>query len=50
MCERESDTFRLLSCPRCGHLLDMDPDGGYCPNCDDYWPIADLAEHEEEEN
>jgi rubrerythrin len=29
-------------CPRCGELLELDPDGGYCTNCDTYYDKFDL--------
>ena len=28
----------MAFCPECGTPLDEDPDGGWCPDCEDYFP------------
>lgn len=33
-----------MSCPRCGEEMRLDPDGGYCPICEEYWHMNDLIE------
>ena len=38
-----------MSCPKCGSKLELDPDGGYCPECDEYWDERDLEEKLKEE-
>ena len=38
-----------MSCPKCGKRLDMDPDGGWCDSCEDYFPMDILIERMEEE-
>jgi len=38
-----------MDCPRCGRLLELDPDGGWCDSCGDYWDIYDLNEVAQEE-
>jgi len=33
-----------MSCPKCGNELELDPDGGWCPKCKDYWDKHELKE------
>ena len=33
-----------MSCPACGEELDLDPDGGWCDNCKEYWDKDELKE------
>jgi len=37
-----------MICPNCATELEMDPDGGYCPECDEYFPMDVLEEFLEE--
>lgn len=36
-------------CPHCGEPLELDPDGGYCQRCGEYFENAELEEAAEEE-
>lgn len=37
-----------MSCPRCGSALDEDPDGYWCPECEEYYPPDIIREYIEE--
>lgn len=39
-----------MSCPKCGEELELDPDGGWCDECHEYWDLGNLKEHQEEED
>lgn len=39
-----------MSCPKCGAPLDMDPEGGWCDKCQEYWPEDILEERRLEED
>lgn len=34
-------------CRKCGESLQLDPDGGWCASCEDYWDNVDLENEEE---
>jgi len=38
-----------MRCPKCGRILEMDPDGGWCRFCEEYFPMDILLERMEEE-
>jgi len=33
-----------MSCPHCGGELEIDPEGGWCEFCGEYFPIDVLEE------
>lgn len=35
-------------CPRCGGSGDLDPDGFWCPTCEDYWDKKDYEQNIDE--
>lgn len=39
-----------MSCPRCSTMLDLDPDGGWCPQCKEYFPPDILMQYLEEDD
>lgn len=39
-----------MSCPRCGEDLELDPDGGWCNECGQYWDLTVLKDFQEEED
>jgi transposase len=39
--------MKVSNCPRCGHELELDPDGGWCSHCQEYWDNVDLDADEE---
>lgn len=36
-------------CQKCGTILELDPDGGWCPKCEEYWDKSDIRDHEMED-
>jgi uncharacterized Zn finger protein (UPF0148 family) len=43
--------IRLINeCPHCGDALEMDPDGGYCPSCEEYFSVETLQDYADEED
>ncbi len=45
-----SDEFRRTTCPKCGAVLELDPDGGWCPECEEYWDNVDLDLEDDEDD
>jgi hypothetical protein len=38
---------KLFTCPKCASELEIDPDGGWCSDCQIYWDNADLQEEDQ---
>ena len=36
----------MFDCPECGTLLEKDPDGGWCPKCEECWGEGDLIDYD----
>ena len=38
-----------MNCSKCGGVLEEDPDGYWCPICEEYWDRVDIEEYIQEQ-
>jgi hypothetical protein len=43
-----SKMMSTINCPGCGSLLEVDDDGGYCEECDNWYELADFEDEDED--